>query len=220
MTVKSVTPCQAHVVSQDLGPWDPLSPAQVTHLLDGVAVPWWIAGGWAVDLHLGYPTRTHDDVDVLVLRGDLSALREHLSGWDLHAADPPGTLRPWPVGEVLPGHVSDIWCRPTPTSPWALQLVIDDVDAGGQEWIYRHDARVRRPWRSLDGPSSAPGRAVLAPEVQLLYKSVGSRPKDEADFLQLLTVLDDEQRSWLSQALRVSAGDHRWLQPLDVSEAH
>ena len=46
----------------------------VTHL----RVPWWIARGWAVDLHIGTITRPHADVDVLVLDRNLPAVGEAL----------------------------------------------------------------------------------------------------------------------------------------------
>jgi hypothetical protein len=143
----------------------------VTDLLRGMDARWWIAGGWAVDLHLGRQTRPHHDIDVLVLREDLPGVRERLRGWDLHAADPPGAghLRPWPGHELVPAALHDIWCRETPTSPWALQLMVDDTD--GTDWLYRRDSRIRRPVAGLHGPASTPGRPVLAPEVQLLYTS-------------------------------------------------
>ena len=84
-----------------LGEWEPLSVEAVTELLRGIDARWWIAGGWALDLHLGRQTRPHHDIDVLVLREDLPGVRERLRGWDLHAADPPGAgrLRPWPEDE-------------------------------------------------------------------------------------------------------------------------
>jgi len=69
-------------------------------LLAGMAFPWWVAGGWAIDLFVGHQTRLHDDLDVLVLRRDQLAVHQALRGWDLHAADPPGTLRPWAPGET------------------------------------------------------------------------------------------------------------------------
>jgi len=32
--------------------------------------PWYIAGGWAVDLYLGYVSREHGDIEILVYRED------------------------------------------------------------------------------------------------------------------------------------------------------
>ncbi|MEW1960630.1 amino acid transporter [Kineococcus sp. NPDC059986] len=209
-------------MSNELGSWSPLDADEVARLLGGAEVPWWIAGGWAIDLHLGRQTRPHEDIDVLVLRPHLPQLREQLSEWDLHVADPPGTLRPWPVSEELPSGVHDVWCRPTPGDDWCLQLMIDDLaddhrDEGGDEvsderdWVYRRDLRIRRNWRTLSGPASIVQRAVLAPEVQLLYKSADPRAKDEDDFALTAGALDDSRRAWLIQALQLTDTTHPWI---------
>ncbi|SDF56383.1 Aminoglycoside-2''-adenylyltransferase [Blastococcus aurantiacus] len=201
-------------MGQESDGWEPLSVQDVTELLDGVDAPWWIAGGWALDLHLGRQTRPHHDIDVLVLRADLPTLRERLRGWDLQVADPPGAgvLRPWPESEVLAPSLHDIWCRRTPTSPWSLQLMVDDTD--GPDWVYRRDHRIRRPVSELYGPASIPGRPVLAPEVQLLGKSRTPRPKDVADFQRVAGTLDERQRAWLREALTTVAPGHEWLPAL------
>ena len=60
--------------------WQPLSPAQVQRVLSGLTVPWWIAGGWAIDLHLGRQTREHGDTDVVILRDDQLVVQQHLAG--------------------------------------------------------------------------------------------------------------------------------------------
>ena len=197
-----------------LGEWEPLSVEAVTGLLRGRDARWWIAGGWALDLHLGRQTRPHHDIDVLVLREDLPAVRQRLRGWDLHAADPPGAgmLRPWPEDEQLPAALHDIWCRPTPTSPWVLQLMVDDTD--GADWLYRRDSRIRRPVAGLHGPASTAARRVLAPEVQLLYKSRALRSKDVEDFSTLVGGLEDDQRDWLRRSLSMVSPGHAWLDRL------
>lgn len=189
--------------------WEPLTPAEVAGELRGLPSRWWIAGGWAIDLHLGQQTRAHADVDVLFLRADQSSVQRHLAGWDLHAADPPGTLRPWAEGETLATGVHDIWCRRSPSSPWCLQLMIDDAEEGG--WVYRRDQRIRRPVAELDGPASNSERRVLSPDVQLLYKSADPRAKDEADFQAAVEHLDPSQRRWLKESLAVASPLHPWL---------
>lgn len=193
-------------------PWAPLPPDALPSLLAGVDAPWWLAGGWAIDAFLGRVTRVHEDTDVLVLRRDLPAFREALSAWDVHAADPPGTLRPWPAGEVLPARVHDVWCRPSPSAPWALQLMVDDTS--GEDWVYRRDPRLRRPLGSLSGPASDPSRRVLAPEVQLLQKSKGRRLKDEADFALAAPALSPAARGWLQDALDLVSPGHDWVAAL------
>lgn len=191
------------------GIWEPLSPSEVVGVLDGVACRWWIAGGWAIDLHLGRQSRAHADIDVLLLRADQLAVQQHLAGWDLHVADPPGTLRPWGDGELLAAAIHDVWCRRSPASPWSLQLMIDDTE--DDQWVYRRDASIRRPVAELDGPASDTDRRVLSPDIQLLYKSTDPRAKDEADFEAALAGLDAPQRRWLRNSLAIATPGHPWL---------
>lgn len=82
----------------DLGAWDPLTPGAVAGLFSQLTTPWWIAGAYAIELFLGRALRTHGDIDVLLLRRDQLAVHQVLKGWDITAADPPGTLRPWGRG--------------------------------------------------------------------------------------------------------------------------
>lgn len=199
-------------MTSDLGQWAPMEPAEVTDLLSGATCPWWIAGGWAIDLHLGRQTRPHEDIDVLILRDDQLAMQHALRGWDLHAADPPGSLRRWRPGEVLPAGVHDIWCRRTPGSPWSLQLMIDDASDG--IWSYRRDTRIQRPVDELDGYACHGDPRVLAPEIQVLQKSKSPRPKDEADFLAVKEALRQDQRAWLLRSLTLTSPNHHWLERL------
>ncbi|MEU7788062.1 amino acid transporter [Amycolatopsis sp. NPDC049159] len=191
--------------------WDPATPAEVAVLFASAGVPWWIAGGYAIELAVGHAFRAHADVDVLFLRRDQAAVQAALPSWEWWAADPPGTLRPWLPGEVLPPGVDDVWCRPGPSAPWRIQIMLDETE--GDEWISRRNPAVRRPVSRL-GAVSAGGIPYLAPEVQLLAKARDTRPKDERDFTAALPVLDTAQRRWLAAAL---APDHPWQDRLQAA---
>jgi Aminoglycoside-2''-adenylyltransferase len=58
-----------------LGRWRPWRPREVAAFFAMLPIPWWIAGGWAIDLFLGRQTRRHEDIDVLILRQDCHAAR-------------------------------------------------------------------------------------------------------------------------------------------------
>lgn len=176
-------------------PWDPLSPTEVARLFAGAGVPWWIAGGYAIEFAVGHPLREHGDIDVLLLRRDQLAAQRALAGWEWWAADPPGSLRPWLPGEILPLDVHDIWCRPSASEPWRLQLMLDESE--GDEWVSRRDSRVRRPL-SLITRTSPNDIPYLAPEVQLFYKARDPREKDLVDIDAALPLLSAEQRAWLN----------------------
>ena len=85
--------------------------------------------------------------------------------------------------------------------------MLDEAD--GDEWISRRDARIRRPIASL-GLVTEHGTPILAPEVQLFYKSKRKLPKDEIDFAAALPLLDSDARQWLDESLAVTAPSHPW----------
>ncbi|MFI8426106.1 nucleotidyltransferase domain-containing protein [Streptomyces sp. NPDC085479] len=104
--------------------WDPADLAEVVTLFSKTPRPWWVAGGYAVELAVGRPFREHDDIDVLLLRQDQLAVQEVLAGWEWWAADPPSSLRRWLSGEVLPVGVHDVWCWRGPASPGRIQVLL------------------------------------------------------------------------------------------------
>ena len=117
------------------GPWEPAQPSEAAAIFSTMPCPWWIAGGYAIELAVGQPVREHGDIDVLVLRPDQLHIQQALHGWQWWAADPPGTLRPWQPREQLPAGIHDIWCRPGPDQPWRIQVMIDESN-DGDVWLY------------------------------------------------------------------------------------
>jgi len=196
-------------LAEHLKPWAALTPTEAVEVLAETMVPWWIVGGWTIDLFVGRQTRQHDDLDVVFLRCDQIAAQGILAGWDLWAADPPGTLRPWEPGEFLGPRIHDIWCRREPSAPWSLQIML--AESADDRWVFRRDPRVTAPLAQL-GRETGEGTPYLAPHVQLLFKSgTGRRPKDEADFAMALPLLDPLGRRWLAEALNTTSPGHPWL---------
>lgn len=113
---------------------------------------------------------------------------------------------------MLGANLHDVWCRRAEGEPWAVQLMVGDVEGG--DWVYRRDRRVRRPVASLAGRMSAPGLPVFAPEVQLLYKSTGPRDKDQMDFERFRGRLTADEATWLRDALATVTPGHPWLAQL------
>jgi len=70
------------MAGDELGPWDPMMPNEAAAEFGAWTSPWWIAGGWAIDLLLGHQSRDHGDhgdLDILVLRRDQATVRNELS---------------------------------------------------------------------------------------------------------------------------------------------
>lgn len=180
---------------------------ELAAVLEPLAAPWWVAGGYALEAFVGRRWREHDDIDASVFRDNHLELRSLLHDWDVHVADPPGHLRPWPAGERLPATVHDIWVRRHREDAWRFQFMLDERD--GAEWVFRRDARIRIPVGELTWERD--GIRFVQPEVQLLYKSRGRREKDEADFRVVWPLLSAPQRAWLRDALALADPANPWL---------
>jgi hypothetical protein len=175
------------------------APLAIATLLEGVVAPWWIGGGWAIDLFLGRVTRAHQDVDVVILRRDQERFRRHLGpGWALVYVQRPGGGRvPWTAGQRLASPIHEIHAT-APATGETLELLLNEAD--GSTWHYRRDARITLPLDRL-GATSRAVIPALAPEVALLYKSKDPRPTDLADLRVALPALDHAAILWLDGAV-------------------
>ena len=165
--------------------------------------PWWVAGGWAVDLFLGEVTRPHADIDIAVLRRDQDALRRHLDSWQLSKAVD-GALHPWPLGERLELPIHEIHAL---RNGVRVEFLLNEATA--DQWIYRRNRAVSMPLAKLTA-LSASGMPTLCPEVVLLYKAKAPSPRDHVDFERLLPQLGADARAWLAGALDACHPGHEW----------
>ena len=173
-----------------------------------IAVPWSVAGGWALDLFLGAVTREHQDVDVAVLRRDFSALRTAMPAWTFQRAfvGEPGRLSDLAPDEelVLPEHEL-VATRPADGAQ--LEFLLNE--AVGSVWTFRRDPSITLAWRYAR-LISAQGIPHLAPEIVLLYKAKSPRPRDTADFEALGPRLGERRRRWLREAIAIAHPDCPW----------
>lgn len=176
--------------------------------MEGFGRPWWIAGGWAIDLFLGRKTRPHADLEIAILAADQPALAALLHAWDRRVAAPGAAFVPWD-GKHLQAPYHQIWARQgtfpadTPdafsSDPTMLDFLIE-VHVGAV-WHYRRDARIRRPVE--DFGALRDGVPFVRPEIALLYKAKAPRFKDERDWERAAPHLDAAARDWLREALAI-----------------
>ena len=190
--------------------WEPLTPEQVALLLRGFGAPWWIAGGWALDLFVGRQTRAHNDIEIAIFRADAEALRAFLGGWEFFIAES-GTLTPCPPSAALPASAHELWSRERGRDAWQLEVLIEERD--GDRWAYRRHPRIGAHVRDI-GRVTESGIPYLRPDIQLLYKSKGSRAVDESDLITILPRLDAAHRATLVAWLFTTSPGHRWLERL------
>jgi hypothetical protein len=173
-------------------------------------VPWWFAGGWALDLYAGAQSRPHHDLDVGVLRRDVPAVIAALSNWEFFEAKS-GVLTRLGEGAIPRNDVNCLWCRQKGTAAWTLEFLMDE--SLGDSWVFRRQPAIRRPLSTII-QRSPDGLPYLAAEIQLLYKSRDLRARDRIDFDHIAPRLSPDARAWLRDALeRISPG-HEWMKAL------
>lgn len=190
--------------------WYPAEPHHANAWLRSFEAPWWIAGGWAIDLFLEQITRVHEDLDVGVLNKDVPALQSCLQGWQFFEAKD-GQLTELKHDVRPRADVHSLWCRRQGSSVWQLEVMLEQVNG---EWMYRREPKIRGRFTDVLRRSEC-GLRYLAPEIQLLYKSKRARPRDNADFHSAMPRLSESARDWLRNALVTTQPGHAWVAEID-----
>lgn len=194
----------------DSGPDVDDLPAQIATIMRGFAPPWFITGGWAVDLYVGRVTRAHADIEIAIFRRDQFALQDHLRAWRWEKVVG-GKRLPWPRGDWLELPLHELYGVNEQAEPRQLEVLLNESAADA--WVYRRDANITRPLSKCYLTSRA-GVKFLAPEIVLLYKSKYGRALDEQDFAAVGERLEPERRAWLRAALATGDAAHPWLNRL------
>jgi hypothetical protein len=195
------------VAAPEIDRWHPWTPAEVARLLDGVDVPWWVAGGWALDIWRGRRTRAHGDIEICVPRGLWPPVRARLAGYELWCARD-GALRPLAAHVEVPAADRQVWVRDRVTGAFRLDVMLDPGDR--DTWVSHRHSGLRLPLGEALAVSRD-GVPYLRPEIALLLKAAHARAKDEADLAACLPLLDPANRRWLAGALAAHHPGHAWL---------
>lgn len=187
---------------------------RVTAYFARYSLPWYIAGGWAVDLFLGRQTRPHHDIEVAVFRRDQRLLRHDFKDWAWSKVVPEsqGSVKTvWDEQEWLELPVREL--HACGSKGELVEVLLQESDA--KAWRFRREPTVSLPLSDL-GLRSQLGIPILRPEVVLLYKAKSPGPKDQADFSALLPALGDAQTAWLGEALDRCHPGHPWRARLNL----
>jgi hypothetical protein len=190
---------------------------EVAEALGPLRAPFFFAGGWAIDLHLGRVTREHHDVDVLVMRRDHLRLHEVLKAFTLKKIVPHpdgmppnrGTIIDWPPGERLELPVHQINAYRAGESEPAFQVML--AESRESEWIFRRNPAITMPILQI-GFHPLWGLPYLAPEIVLLFKTKHLEARDRIDFGNVLPALSADARQWLRDAIEKNASRSRMAQ--------
>ena len=169
--------------------------------------PWWVAGGWAIDLFVGRVTRAHGDIEIGAFRDTQAALHEHLRRFKLFQAVEHEFIA-WEAGHEIVPPVFQIQATGESLPGGELQAFLDDRIDG--RWICRRNPSITLPIEELT--SAAQGVRFLRPEIQLLFKAKHyALPKNEQDFSLVAPLLSAEQRTWLKDLIAATHPAHPWI---------
>ena len=191
---------------------------EVAEALGNLRAPFYFAGGWAIDLHLGRVTREHHDIDALVMRRDHLLLHKALKGFSLKKIIPHrdgmpnrGTIVEWHPGERLELPVHQINAYRRGEAEPAFQVML--AESRGSDWIFRRNPDVSMPLSRM-GFHPLWGLPYLAPEIVLLFKAKHLEAHDRVDFDHALPALSADTRQWLRDAIEKTHPAHDWLKVL------
>jgi hypothetical protein len=185
------------------------SPSEIAHQLTGLAAPWYVAGGWALDLFRGEQTRPHSDTEIAIPAASFPEVRDRFPGY---VFDGVSTGRLWEdaAPDVLAA-THQTWLRDPATGNYLVDVFREPHD--GDIWICRRDETIRLPYREIIH-HTRDGIPYLAPEFVLLFKAKHLREKDQADFEGTLPQMTPDQRETLAELLARIHPGHRWLADL------
>ena len=200
----------------DLSQWRAWTPREVAEVLASVEVPWYVAGGWALDLFLGEQRRSHDDLEIALPHARFDEFVDALAGLELFVVEA-SRVTPLHDDPDLLTRTHQTWVREPETGYWRLDVFREPSDGG--EWTFRRDPRIRLPYG--DAIERTPtGIPYGRPEIILLFKAGSAHEEKHADdFAAALPRLDADRRRWLAHALSLVYPGHSWIATLRASDS-
>ncbi|MFD2610827.1 nucleotidyltransferase domain-containing protein [Paenibacillus gansuensis] len=172
---------------------------------------WFIAGGWVVDIALGRVTREHDDLDICIYREDAKEALRYFKDWEIKVAVP-GESR-----LVDYTHFSDLslprYCLHLFREKDFIEILL--TERVENEVVFRKNKNITMHINEFS-LKDRQGRPFVNPVWQLLFKSLNPREKDDEDFNNYVTIMDDQQKLWLASGIRIMKPDSVWLEKLTV----
>jgi len=172
---------------------------KVKTIMDKFGYPWFIAGGWAIDLFLGRETRNHDDIEIGIYRKHQMQLYRYLEKYKKYYIDNRSRVgihekREWNKEYLrLPIHELYVEYRDL-----EIEVLLNERD--NTSWIYRRNEKIKREEKKviLFTDKRIP---YLCPEIVSLYKTKDIRDKDIQDIGNAYSKMNEDQKEWLVESI-------------------
>ncbi|AWN49042.1 amino acid transporter [Methylobacterium terrae] len=187
--------------------WDAWSPHELGRHLREAVFPWYVAGGWALDVWHGRPTRKHEDLEFAVIREHANYFRAILHDLEFFTVKN-GTIEYLPPFADVPSDVWQLWGGDMRQGCWRVDMM---MEPGTQElWIYKRDQTIRMA-RSDAVRVSETGIPYLAPIITFLFKAKHRRKKDQRDFDFAYSKFSTGEKYQLAIWLEKLHPGHEWI---------
>jgi hypothetical protein len=106
----------------DIEAWDPWHPRDIAARMQCADFPWFVAGGWAIDLFLGTRTRDHEDLEIAVASSFFETLPPRFPEFDFWI--PQGERKLGRMStETLAGESNQTWAYERAAQVWRFRRV-------------------------------------------------------------------------------------------------
>jgi hypothetical protein len=182
---------------------------RISEIMKNSKFPWYIAGGWSIDLAIGRKTREHKDMDIVVFREYIPDVLAYFENWEIGVAIP---------GENRLESVINMNQVMQPRYCLHIKNEVDFVevlltDRLSTHAIYRRNPSITIPLIDLI-KTDPMNRSYITPEWQLLFKSKSPRDYDEQDYINSISYLSIRQKEWLKQSLVDTNASVKWIELL------
>ncbi|WP_239476838.1 hypothetical protein [Nocardia arizonensis] len=186
--------------------WEAWTPGELTRSMAGVAAPWYVAAGWALDLFTGGDARAHSDLEIGVPRERFDEVAAAFPGYEWDVVGD-GRVWSWPDG----AQHHQTWLRDPCSGRYRLDVFREPHV--GDRWVCRREPSITLAYDELILRTDD-GIPYACPEVCLLFKAKARRDKDEGDFRRVLPAMDSVRLERLAQWLAIVHPRHPWLDEL------
>jgi hypothetical protein len=173
--------------------------SKVKTIMNKFGFPWFIAGGWAIDLFLNRETRVHDDIEIGIYRRNQMHLYRYFDKYKKYYINNRSRIGiherlEWNK-EYLRLPIHELYVE---YAGLEIEVLLNERD--DNKWIYRRNDQITLDEKKVIcfNEDRIP---YLCPEIVLLYKTKEMRNKDIDDITNAIGKMDESQKKWFIDSI-------------------